>query len=121
MPATPAEANRLTPYCRTAGKCHQRSAEREHDQKHIDGARKHAHLCVVLAGQKIVVDVEAEAPQIEIGGDMQRYDRSPADEADHGDRHQAGEQGRGFGGSGATGTATIIARISSAAFVRPRV
>jgi len=59
--------------------------------------RASTRTCVLcLRASRFVVNVEAEAAQVEIGGDMQRYDRRPADEAYHGDCHHAGEQSRGF-------------------------
>ena len=60
---------------------------REQHQQHVDGAQQHAHLRVVLAREQIVVDVETESPQIEIGRDVQRGDGGPADQAD--DRRSA--------------------------------
>lgn len=87
------KAHAILPHSRER---HQGGTEREHDQQHVDRARKHAHLRVVFAREQVVIDVEAEATKIKLGGDMQHYDRRPADEANHGDRHHAGEQSRSF-------------------------
>src|SRR6185437_16060684 len=83
MPATRAEANKLTPYCRTGSKVIS-GADRDDHHHHVAGAQQHAHLGDVLARQQVIVDVEPELPQIKIGGDGQRGDRRPADQSDHG-------------------------------------
>ncbi len=113
------QADAILADCR---KRHQRGTDCKHHQQHIDGARQHAHLGVVLAREQIVVDVEPEAPKVEIGGDVERDDRSPADQSD--DRPLPINRVRSAavsGGNGATGMAMIIARVSSASRERPRV
>jgi hypothetical protein len=56
--------------------------------QHAGGAQEHAHLRDVLARQQIIVDVNPEAQQVEIGGNLERRHRPPADQPDHADQHQ---------------------------------
>ena len=65
---------------------HQRGADGHDDQERVDHAAQHAHLRHVLAGEQVVGDVEVETPQIELGDDVGRRDRDPADHDDR--RHQ---------------------------------
>ena len=122
MPATPAEANRLTPYCRTGSKVISAAPSVTITHQHVGGAQQHAHLRVVLARHQIVVDVEAELAQIEIGGDVERGDRRPADQADDGDQQDAGEPGGGVGDRAAPPEmAMIMAKMIRPSCVTPRI
>ena len=75
---------------------HQRGADRDQHHQHVGGAQQHAHLRDVLARQQVVFDVEAELPQIEIGGDPERGDGRPADQSDHGNQQQPRQQFRRY-------------------------
>ena len=96
MPAMPAEANRLRPYWRTAGKVISAAPSVSSTNTTSRVRRQHLHLRVVFAREQIVVAVETKSPQIERGGDVQRDDGAPADQADHRDRHQPRQHFREF-------------------------
>src|ERR1700730_8338357 len=58
MPATPAEANSVTPECIER---HQRKADGDEHDHHVHHPLEHANLRDVLARQQIVLDVEPKA------------------------------------------------------------
>ena len=66
---------------------HQRKAQGDEHDDGVEDARQHPHLGDVFACQKVVVDINAEVPQIEVGGEMQRGHRHPAEQA-NGAQHQ---------------------------------
>ena len=84
MPAAPAEANRLTPYCRTAAKVISAAATVMIASKVFAHPLQDAHLGDVLARQQIVFDIGAKPPQIDRHGDVERDRRGPAENQDKG-------------------------------------
>ena len=91
MPATPAEANSVTPYCRTASKVISAKSDGDEHDHHLEDPLKNPHLGHVLARQEIVRDVEPEAAEIEIGCHTQRGHRDPAEQTNGHQAEQPGE------------------------------
>ena len=91
---------------------HQREADGDQDDDGIEHAHQHAHLGDVLARQQIVFDVEAETQQVEGGGDIERSQRDPAEQADGRQQQARASTALVSGSSGVVGSAMASASSS---------
>ena len=76
-PAAPAEANRLTPYCRTESRVIKAAATVTIASRVLRDPLQDPHLRTCLRARQVVLDVGAEAAQVDLHADVERDGRSP--------------------------------------------